>query len=86
MDTNPLLVIHYNDLNRTHKKKISTLHNNSSGCKDDIMHCLNHSPPTSICPMFFKVFFTFKMQYNSLRASNSNFGRPWFSRWKIVAN
>ncbi len=60
MDINPLLVIHYNDFNCIHKKEISTLHNNSSGCKDDIMHFLNHSPPTSICPMFFKVFFNFQ--------------------------
>lgn len=60
MDIDPLLVVHYNDLIYAHKNKISTLHNNFSGCKDDIMHCLNHSQPTSICPMFFKVVFDFQ--------------------------
>ncbi len=57
MDTNPLLVVHYDDLISTLKKEVSTLNSSSNDCKDDIVHCLSHSPPTSICPMFFKVVF-----------------------------
>jgi len=57
MDISPLLVVHYNNFICIRKKEVSTLHNSFNECKDDIMHCFNHSPPTSICSMFFKVIF-----------------------------
>jgi hypothetical protein len=34
------------------KKKLTLLHDNFNGTKDDIMHWLNHFPTITICPMF----------------------------------
>jgi hypothetical protein len=66
MDTNTLLIVHYSDLICIHQGKISPLHNNSNGTKDNNMHSLNHSLATSVCPMFFKKKLIFKMQNNFL--------------------
>jgi hypothetical protein len=54
MDTNTLLIVHYTDLIYFHQEKISPLHNNFNGTKDNNMHCLKHSLATIVCPMLFK--------------------------------
>jgi hypothetical protein len=41
------------------------MHNTSFVIKDDIMHCLNQSPPIIIHPIFSRIFLIFKMRKNS---------------------
>jgi len=62
------------------------MHNISNVIKDDIMHYFIHSPFTIICPMFFTIFLTFKIQNNCMIISNSNIRSQWYRKWKIVKN
>jgi hypothetical protein len=82
MDTNPLLIVHYDDLISTLAPCIVLLMNvlMISCIASAILH------PLQSVQCFLGLFFAFKTQYNSLRASNSHIGQPWLRKWKIVAN